>query len=340
MKVSVLIPTYNRGYIIRDALESVLSQTYRDFEILVIDDGSSDDTREIVESLGRKEINYLQHERNRGCSAAYNTGIFAATGQLVGFLDSDDLWTSDYLERQVAFFTRHPNVDIVFTDTEIQSQFETIPSLVGLMGAFPSLLRRYPKSEEYVFSDREMYYCLLQEVPIKPSACVVRREMFEKGEAFDEAWPSGTDWDLFLRFARYAHFGYLDRRMVVQRRTADATHQLFREQDHQFLVDVLLKEKAALGDDPAARRAVNRGLAIHYNSLAWTYLERNEGARALSTYLRGFKETRNPLLLRKFTYGLVRIAGRSISGAPVQNQRVASPEHTLRERGSPPTSIR
>ena len=99
MKVSVLIPTYNRAYIISDALDSVLKQTYRDFEIIIVDDGSSDGTRDVVEGFRSEKIRYLRHALNRGCSAAYNTGISAAEGELVAFLDSDDIWKGDYLER-------------------------------------------------------------------------------------------------------------------------------------------------------------------------------------------------------------------------------------------------
>jgi glycosyltransferase involved in cell wall biosynthesis len=318
MKVSVLIPTYNRGYIIRDALESVLSQTYRDLEIFVIDDGSSDRTREIVGNFKEERIHYLRHNRNRGCSAAYNTGISAARQEVVGFLDSDDLWKPDYLERQVDFLARHAEVDVVFSDTLIQEELATIPSLIGLLKAFPKLLETHPKAEEYVLSGREMYLCLLEEVPIKPSACVIRREMFEKAGVFDEAWPSGTDWDLFLRVSRQACFGYIDQPLVVQRRTHDATHQKFREQDKIFLLSLFTKEKEKLGNDREALCAVNRGIFSHYNSLAWTYLERDEGLKALSLYLRGFKETKNPILLRKTVSGLIRIAGRSVTKAHVR----------------------
>jgi glycosyltransferase involved in cell wall biosynthesis len=318
MKVSVVIPTYNRGYIIRDALQSVLSQTYRDFEVFVIDDGSSDSTREIVENFGQENVRYLSHDRNRGCSAAYNTGLSAARGELVGFLDSDDIWKADYLERQVDFLARHSEVDVVFTDTAIQEGSTTIPSLIGLLKAFPKLLGTHPKTEEYVISGREIYLCLLEEVPIKPSACVVKRKMFEKAGVFDEAWPSGTDWDLFLRLSRQARFGYIDQPLVVQRRTHDATHQEFREQDKIFLLSLFTKEKEKLGNDREALCAVNRGIFSHYNSLAWTYLERDEGLKALSLYLGGFKETRNPILLRKIVSGLIRIAGRSVTKAHVR----------------------
>lgn len=338
MKVSVLIPTYNRDYIIRNALQSVLSQSYRDFELLVIDDGSSDNTRAIVESFRDDKVRYLRHDRNRGCSAAYNTGISAAAGQLVGFLDSDDIWKPDYLERQVAFFSRHAEVDVVFTDTEIREKSITIPSLIGLMRVFPKLLKVHPEAEEYVFSSRQMYVCLLEEVPIKPSACVVRRHMFEKAGVFDEAWPSGTDWDLFLRFSHSGCFGYINRPLVVQGRTHDATHQEFCEQDKVFLLKVFTQEKQQLRNDREPLRAVNRGIATHYNRLAWIYLGRGQGGKALSTYLRGFKETLSPMLLRKFVSGLIRIA-RSVTKAHVMKPtHVSAAESCADFRGFSRTS--
>lgn len=321
-KVSVLIPTYNRAYIIHEALESALCQTYRDLEVLVIDDGSSDNTQEIVQSLHEPRIRYLRHDYNRGCSAAYNTGIAAATGQLVAFLDSDDIWEPEYVESQVAFFSRHVNADVVFTDTVIREAAATIPSLIGLMRAFPRLLKTHPGGEDYVLSHHEIHRCLLEEVPIKPSACVVRRAVFDRAGGFDEACPSGTDWDLFLRFSHFACFGYLARPLVIQRRTLDATHQKFREEDKLFLIRVLAREKEQLQHDPEGLLAVNRGIALHYNSLAWTYLERGEGARALSVYLRGFLETRRPMLLRKLASGVMRIVARNF-------RRTTVPDHRL-----------
>ncbi|MBZ5665693.1 MAG: glycosyltransferase [Acidobacteriia bacterium] len=336
MKVSVLIPTYNRSYIIGDAIESALNQSYRNSEILVIDDGSSDETRRIVEAFGQK-VCYLQHGRNRGCSAAYNTGISAATGELVAFLDSDDVWQSDYLQRQVTFFSRHPEADVVFSDAEIRG-LTTIPSLIKLMNAFRKLLAARAKADEYVFSSREMYLCLLEEVPVKPSACVVRKELFQRAGLFDETWPSGTDWDLFLRFSRSACFGYINRPLVVQRRTRDATHQKFREQDKLFLLNVLNLEKNKLHNDPEALSAVNRGITLHYNSLAWTYLEKDEWAKALSVYWRGFRQTLHPILLRKLGSSLVRMAFRGVTGAYVWESRDTSAAEYLMKTGELPGS--
>jgi len=298
MKVSVIIPTYNRGYIIRDAIDSVLQQTYNDCEILVIDDGSTDNTQELVRACCSRNLKYLRHESNRGCSAAYNTGISAATGQLIAFLDSDDAWKPDYLARQARLFVHHPEVDVVFTDTEIRQNGAVVPSLMVFMRVFPKLLGQRNGSE-YVLTSREMYLCLLEEVPIKPSACVLRREILSRANGFDEAWPSGTDWDLFLRLSHFAIFGYIDSPLVVQRRTADATHQKFVEQDKLFLLSVFARERDHLDRDSQGLRAVRRGLAGLFNSLGWAYMEREEWGKAVKVYFEGFRQTFNLVLLRK-----------------------------------------
>jgi len=309
MKISIVIPTYNRAYILREALESVLAQSYTDFEVLVVDDGSTDDTARVVGSIQDKRIRYIQKERNQGCSAAYNTGIRAAQGEWIAFLDSDDLWKPEYLERQMDFLSRQAGLDVVFTDTEIIGGQEPISSLCHWhMLHLQALLAKHPKAEEYVLSGREMYICLLEEVPIKPSAAIFRRVLFDRAGMFDEAWPSGTDWDLFLRLSRISRFGYIDAVLATQRRTADATHQLHREKDKVFLLGVFLKEKAALNGDTEAIVSINRGIMGLYNSLAWIYLLSNRNMQALSTYWQGFKETRHPKLLKKLGSAAMRIA--------------------------------
>ena len=298
------MPTYNRGYIVRDAIESALNQDYDSFELLVVDDGSTDDTHEIVETLHNDRIRYIRHDRNRGYSAGCNTGIAAARGYFVAFLDSDDIWKPNYLARQVSFLNRHCEVDVAFCDTEIQDQLTTTPSLVSLMRSFPKLL--HPGSgTEYTFSGRQIYLCLLEEIPIKPTAAVIRRETIERAGGFDESWPSGTDWDVFLRLSRIARFGYINLALVIQRRTQDATHQKFREDDKLFLLSVFLKEKASLKGDPEALRAVNRGLVDHYNGVAWNCLEAKRKLDALSVYLSGFWETLDPMMLIKAAASVV-----------------------------------
>ena len=310
MKVSIVMPTFNRGYIVADAIKSVLGQRYPDFELLVVDDGSVDDTPQIMEKFDDRRIKYIRHERNRGCSAAYNTGIIAASGEAIAFLDSDDLWQPDYLARQVDFLSKNPQVDAVFCDTEIVGR-DSSSRLMSHMNVFPKLLSPASPTSEYTFSPRQIYLCLLNEVPIKPTAVVIRTDALRQAGLFDEDWPSGTDWDLFLRLARVAKgFGYIDVPLAAQRRTADATHQLFRDKDKLFLIKqfTLAKGKALQDNDREAISAVNTGLSSHYNSLAWAYLESNLDRTALMTYATGFRETLHLQLLKKLLFALVRIS--------------------------------
>ena len=100
-KVSVVIPTHDRAHLVGRAIRSVLAQTFQDFEIIVVDDCSVDNTKEVVQSLADSRIRYLRHEINRGGSAARNTGIGAARGEWIAFLDSDDEWLPKKLEKQL-----------------------------------------------------------------------------------------------------------------------------------------------------------------------------------------------------------------------------------------------
>lgn len=96
--VSVVIPTYNRAHLVGRAIQSVLNQTYQDFEIIVVDDGSTDNTEEVVKSFNDPRIRYIRHDQNRGGSAARNTGIKMARGEYIAFQDSDDEWLPEKLE--------------------------------------------------------------------------------------------------------------------------------------------------------------------------------------------------------------------------------------------------
>lgn len=106
--VSVVLPTYNRAYIVGEAIRSILAQTCTAFELIVVDDASSDESHSIVASFRDRRIRYLRHEVNRGCSAAYNTGFHASRAPLVAILDSDDLWRPDKLARCLDFLNRYP----------------------------------------------------------------------------------------------------------------------------------------------------------------------------------------------------------------------------------------
>jgi hypothetical protein len=159
------------------------------------------------------------------------------------------------------------------------------------MKCFPKLLASKEKAESYVLSSREMHLCLLEEVPIKPSAALLRREVFSRAGMFNEAWPSGTDWDLFLRISRHYSFGYVDRPLVIQRICGDSTFLGNQVRDKTFLLEVFTQEKLTVNEDHAALAAVRRGLSMLCNELAYLYLRSGERLKSISLYYRAFRET-------------------------------------------------
>jgi glycosyltransferase involved in cell wall biosynthesis len=297
MNVSVIIRTYNRAYIVAEAIETALNQTYGDYEVLVVDDGSTDNTAEVVERFQDPRLRYIRHERNQGVGAACNTGVAHAQGEWIAFLDSDDLWKPEKLERQVACAVRHPEVDAVFSDIEVIEDASTIPSLIATMRSFSKLLAKGRQQQEYVLSARQLYLCLLEEVPIKPTVLLIKREIFTKVGLFDLTALGCEDWEFLLRLAHVACFGYVDAPLAVQRRTPDAIHRKHWQQDRAFLISLFRREKVALKQDHEAVAAVNRGISTHCTNLAGSYLESGFKAKSISVYFRGFKETGEPIML-------------------------------------------
>ena len=165
-KVSVIIPTYNRRVRLEKAVESVLGQTYPDFELIVVDDGSEDSTRDLISRYGSR-ISYLPQE-NRGVSAARNRGIAAARGELIAFLDSDDWWDKDKLKLQVKALEEDPSYLISHTE-EIWYR----------RGKRLNPRKIHQKSGGGLFA-RSLPLCV-----VSISTVIARRELFEEVGGFD-----------------------------------------------------------------------------------------------------------------------------------------------------------
>lgn len=190
--VSVVIPTYNMARYLAEAVQSVLDQTYPHFEIHVIDDGSTDNPREAIAHLmasGRIQFHAIP---NSGQGKAKNVGIRASRGQFIAFLDADDLWVPDKLERQLPLFTR-PGIGVVYTDF----------SRIDASGAPLPRGRVVPRTG-WITNE------LLIDNFVTGMASIVRRECFEAVGLFDESIPMGIDYDLWLRISTKFEFEYLD----------------------------------------------------------------------------------------------------------------------------------
>jgi len=185
--VSVIIPTYNRAHLVGRAIRSVLNQTYQDFEIIVVDDCSTDNTEEIVKGFNDHRIRYMRHDRNRGGSAARNTGIKASQGKYIAFLDSDDEWLPEKLEKQIEKAVCFgEEVGLIYAGEKVIEAetghciAEKVPSLEG-----------------------DVYSLLLEGDFIGSCSSVfVSKKAIESIGGFDEQLVSRQDWDCWLRVAK------------------------------------------------------------------------------------------------------------------------------------------
>jgi len=296
MMVSVVIPTYNRGHVVLRALESVLAQTYRDLDVLVVDDGSTDDTAARLGAVTDPRVRYVPRPHG-GVSATRNAGVALARGDLVAFLDSDDAWKPDKLAREVDFLARHPEVQGVFSDLEKHDGDVYVPSFMRDSPLFGAWLGDRSFPEGVVVPRRQMYLFLLQEVFVKPSALTLRRDAFVRTGGFDEAWSSSEDWEFLLRFVRWATLGYLDRPLAILRVSKDSLHRVDQPRGETSMLRLLARERAGLHDDAEALAAVRRGLRERVKSFAWFYDDAGRPLPATRVYLRGFGITRDGSLL-------------------------------------------
>lgn len=195
---SVIIPVHNRYRSLKEAIDSVLSQTFTDFELIVVDDGSADDTPHVADEYAGR-IRYIRQE-NRGVSAARNAGAAAASSPWLAFLDSDDLWLPGKLERQSRFICENPGISIHQTDeTWIRRGRRVNPR------------ERHLKREGRIFID-SLALCL-----ISPSAAAMSRECFDRYGPFDEDLPACEDYDLWLRVTARERVGLAPERLVTRR---------------------------------------------------------------------------------------------------------------------------
>jgi glycosyltransferase involved in cell wall biosynthesis len=198
-RVTVVIPAYNAEDTLGAALDSALAQTYADFSVVVIDDGSKDGTSAVADRYGSR-ARCIRTE-NRGVSAARNRGLEEAPGELVAFLDADDLWKEEKLERQVRLFDERPGVGVVTcsslrVDEQLQAR-EVRPA------------RRYPDACEALL--------LRSQVLGNCSSPLVSRELAVRAGGFDPSFSQCADWDFFLRLSRETEFGIIEDPLVLYR---------------------------------------------------------------------------------------------------------------------------
>lgn len=200
--VSVVIPTYNRAHLIIETLESVFAQTYTDYEVIVVDDGSTDNTEEVLAPY-RDRIRYIK-QKNAGASVARNRGIVSAQGEYVTFLDSDDIWFPEKLEKQVRFFEQHNHCSFLcgaFCNTSQEPQKK---------------ISLYPSTTKMEFKD------FVSVGYIATSSIMIKKDVFLTSGLFDPMYQIGEDRDLWIRISYCFECWYLDELFCNVRDHADS----------------------------------------------------------------------------------------------------------------------
>ena len=247
-KVTVILPTWNRAKWLKTSIESVLSQTFKDFELIVVDDASTDSTGKILESYSGKIRTILLPE-NLGVSAARNTAIVQSDSKWIAFLDSDDYWHAEKLEKQIKQTRLCPEYQIHFTDEIwIRNGIRVNPK------------NKHRKREGWIFKP-SLALCLMA-----PSTVMLHRGLLERHGMFDDALPVCEDYDLWLRLTAYHPVALLNEKLMT--RHGGHLDQLSRKLwgiDRfrvQSLQKILSHENLRSGDRTAAIRMLRKKCEI------------------------------------------------------------------------------
>jgi glycosyltransferase involved in cell wall biosynthesis len=262
-KVTVIIPCYNREKYIRETIDSALAQTYPNTEIVAVDDGSTDSTREVLESYGHR-IRVLEHPGgvNKGQSAAINLGLQSTQSEYVAILDSDDLFVPEKVERQAEYLEQHPEVGLVYSNGWAMS--ENGKRLYKFYGN-----GHVEKSKP----ERVLLGCYF----LLPNNALVRRSVFNLVGGFDESLRSGQDHDMAIRLAEVTTIGYFNENLFFYRRHGDSIS--FRKTKLRWENGFKILEKAA-NRYPYPRRVLRHRAAVLNFRLAQCLLEEGKFLKA------------------------------------------------------------
>lgn len=271
--VAVIIPAYNSARYLPESIESVLNQTYNDFKLIIVDDGSTDDTQRVLEPY-KDRISYI-YQKNGGPSKARNTGIMATERRYIAFLDADDLWVPNKLEMQMELMNSNTTMGLVFSDAELFEEGGFAQgSFWRLRGCYEEMMR-----------ECRMIHSPFSKLMVKnfilPSAALVKRECFLKVGLFDESfrYPVAEDKDMWLRIAVHFSMGCVPYALIKRR-----VHAYTPEEDARIkrsVIDVVKKMEKIYPELIEKEKVDTKAiLGPLYYSLGRTYLDQNQMMQA------------------------------------------------------------
>jgi glycosyltransferase involved in cell wall biosynthesis len=286
--ISVIIPSYNAEKTIKETIQSVLNQTWQDFELLIINDGSQDATLEVIESIQDPRIKIFSYP-NAGSSASRNRGIAIAKGEYISFIDADDLWTADKLEAQYKALQENSQAAVAYSWTDH----------IDESGQF---LRSGPQQS---FTGDVYARLLLEDFIGNGSNPLIRAQAFAEVGDFDESLAHSEDWDLWLRLAARYHFVAVPSPQILYRMRVSSKSFNIKEMEESSLQVI---ERAVTATPETIGHLKQASLGNRYKFLTWKALDGTPEQRRALTALRLLWHTiRNdpPLLYKRIVWKVV-----------------------------------
>lgn len=288
--ISIIVPAYNAENTIVQTIQSVQNQTFLDWELLVIDDGSTDQTVAKVNSFLDKRIHIFSYQ-NGGVAVARNRGLSVAKGKFIAFLDSDDLWTPDKLEKQLIELTKNPKAGVAYSWTTDFKDNHPDDSLPG---------------QQIFFSGNVYPYLLVQNFLANGSNALIRREAIESVGEFDIKCVPAEDWDFYLRLAKQWSFVVVPQHQILYRQSTKSASSNIKAMEKGALFTI---QKAYDVAPDHLQSLKNKSLALLYEYCTQRYLQ-------CSTEISGINQAalklwqaitlHPPIIGTKYFYGLLR----------------------------------
>lgn len=255
--VSIILPTYNCAAFLHYSIGSILLQTYDSYEIIVIDDGSTDNTKKILNPFIQR-IKYIRSEQNKGLPTARNIGIRSALGKYIAFIDADDIWLPEKLQTDIEYFKTHSELSMVYSKhVNIDEKGRVLDE---------ASKRRLPSGNVFaeLFSEQNF---------IITSSVVVRKEVFETTGLFDEQLFNCQDWDMWLRIAFYFKVGGINTPLVKYRHNP---HSLSKNRNNVLKYQKIIIDKTYNNfkdkENGIDEKLYKKRLASHYAKVGRYYL--------------------------------------------------------------------
>jgi glycosyltransferase involved in cell wall biosynthesis len=288
-KVSVIITTYNYGHMLAESIDSVLGQDYADFELIVVDDGSTDDTAGVAGQYKKGDASLFRYIRqdHAGIAVARNTGIAAARGELIAFQDADDVWAPNTLALRVRAMERHPELGMVFGDAAVEQDGRMlVPSFLRERKALAEL-EAVRDGDDLRIITQSAFPALLRERFIPIPTIIIPKRRFDELGPWDPSFEGVEDYEFYLRLSRRFALGYIDRVLVTCRiHGANVSCDVMSQNERRIRLLRRFENDPSLSPDD--RRSLRHRLSEMYMESAWHLSQAGLPSRARLDYLRAW----------------------------------------------------